>query len=532
MTGRGVAGIVVCVALGVASPAAASGGGGGTPVPHVTGPLAVTATSYPFGAADHTLVPEDLSKVGYVEDEYLVSGKANVYTWPGPGPAQVRTPNAPYTTRILVRRPAKASRFSGNVVVEMLNPSNQFDLNIGWAMAHRQMVRNGDAWVGITDKPIDVVALKKFDPGRYGSLSFANPLALDDPANCLDPVTSVDPTPPSRSTEDGLAWDIYSQVGALLRSRGHANPLAYRSSRHDRHDWGGGHDAAVKHLYGFGYSQTGGYLYDYINAIHPLDVARNGGHPIYDGYIVAVAGAGFVGSVPINQCEDIPHPGEPPLQFSNVGVPVIHVMSQSDYLFALTVRRPDSDAPADRYRHYEMAGAAHATPDELNFSAAPADIIKAGVAVPPMNCDESGEFPRSRFPSHIFFDAMLRNLDLWVRYGIRPPHAHPIATQTTGTPPTTTGMVDKFGNVKGGLRSPYLDVPTSTWFGSTPGGSFCFIAGHEEPFDAATLQGLYATHGAYVRAVVKDTARLVAGRFITADDGLELIREAAQANVP
>jgi Alpha/beta hydrolase domain len=38
----------------------------------------------------------------------------------------------------------------------MLNPSNRFDLNIGWAMAHRQMVRNGDAWVGITDKPIDV----------------------------------------------------------------------------------------------------------------------------------------------------------------------------------------------------------------------------------------------------------------------------------------------------------------------------------------------------------------------------------------
>ena len=128
----------------------------------------------------------------------------------------MRTPNAPYTTRILVRRPAKASRFSGNVVVEMLNPSNQFDLNIGWAMAHRQMVRNGDAWVGITDKPIDVLALKKFDPARYGSLSFANPLALDDPRNCQDPVTSVDPpSARSRSTEDGLAWDIYSQVGAL-----------------------------------------------------------------------------------------------------------------------------------------------------------------------------------------------------------------------------------------------------------------------------------------------------------------------------
>ena len=171
-----------------------------------------------------------------------------------------------------------------------------------------------------------------------------------------------------------------------------------------------------------------------------------------------------------------------------------------------------------------MAGAAHATPDELNFSAASADIIKAGVAVPPMNCNEG---PRSRFPSHIFFDAMLRNLDQWVRYGIRPPHADPIEVQNG-----RAGVVDKFGNVVGGLRSPYLDVPTSTWFGSSTGASFCSIAGHEVPFDAATLQELYPTHGAYVRAVAKDTARLVAGRFITAYDGLELIREAAQANVP
>jgi hypothetical protein len=515
---RSVAGIVVFMALAVASPAAASGGGG-TPLPHVTGPLPVSATSYPFGAADHTLVPEDLSKVGYVEDEYLVSGKANVYTWPGPGPAVVRTPDAPYTTRILVRRPAKASHFSGNVVVEMLNPSNQFDLNIGWAMAHRQMVRNGDAWVGITDKPIDVLALKKFDPARYGSLSFANPLALDDPRNCQDPVTSVDPSPPSRSTEDGLAWDIYSQVGALVRSRDGANPLAYGGSHRG---WWRGNQATVKHVYGFGYSQTGGDLYDYINAIHPLDVARNG-HPIYDGYIVAVAGGNFVGIVPINQCEPPPTVPDPRLQFSNVGVPIIHVMSQSDYLFGIDARRPDSDATADRFRHYEMAGAAHATPDELNFSATSTDITKAGVPVPPMSCDQG---PRSRFPSRIFFDAMLRNLDLWVRYGIRPPHADPIKVENGA------GLLDSFGNVVGGLRSPYLDVPTSTWFGNSTGASFCIIAGHEDPFKPPRLHQLYRTHGAYVRAVAKDTARLVAGRYITGYDGLDLIREAAAANVP
>jgi hypothetical protein len=45
----------------------------------VTGPLPVSATSYPFGAADHELVPENLRAHGYVEDEYLVSGRTNVY---------------------------------------------------------------------------------------------------------------------------------------------------------------------------------------------------------------------------------------------------------------------------------------------------------------------------------------------------------------------------------------------------------------------------------------------------------------------
>ena len=75
-------------------------------------------------------------------------------------------------------------------------------------------------------------------------------------------------------------------------------------------------------------------------------------------------------------------------------------------------------------------------------------------------------------------------------------------------------------------------MPTCTWFGSSTGASFCFIAGHEAPFDHPTLRSLYPSHGAYVRAVVGDTARLVRGRTITGYDGLDLIREAAHADVP
>jgi hypothetical protein len=521
-------GLLICamfVVLIVAAPAAASPSlpftqpalakplTGLTQLPTVEGPLPVSMNSYPFGAADHEMIPEDLSKVGYIEEEYLVSGTANVYSWPAPGPAVVRTPNAPYTTRMLVRRPANSAQFSGNVIVEILNPSNAFDLNIGWAMMNRQIVANGDVWVGVTGKPISIDALKNFDPIRYGSLSMANPLPLDDPMNCLNPVGSV--TPPTRTTEDGLVWDIYTQVGAWVRSNAASNPLANQTNNAKA--------KPVRHVYGFGYSQTGGFQFDYINAIQPLVVAADG-KPMFDGYIVAVASGRFVGLVPINQCEPVPSSTtDPRYQFQNAGTPIIHVMSQSDYLFGVSLRRPDGDTYPDLYRHYEMSGAAHATPDELWYSAAPEDIVKAGRPVPPMNCNEG---PRSRFPSHIFFDAFLQNLQDWVEEGIAPPHSDPIVVQN-GQP-----VLDAFGNVTGGLRSPYLDVPTSTWYGSSTGASFCFIAGHEVPFSEAQLLELYPNHGSYVNQVAKDVSDLVGDRFITRSDGSDLMTEAAHANVP
>lgn len=477
-----------------------------TPVPTASGPLATTAQSHPFGGAAYTLRPQDLAKLGYVEEEYLISGQANVYEWPAPGPAVVRTADAPYTTRVLVRRPINPKKFSGNVIVEPLNPSNLFDLNIGWGLSGEHFVRNGDVWVGVTVKPVSVVALKNFDPVRYGPLNFANPLPLDDPRNC-----ATVPADSSRTTENGLAWDIISQTGAWLRSQDGSNPLRAAAGYQ------------LQHLIGFGYSQTGGYFYNYINGIHPRETARNGGRPLYDAYIVAVAGGAFAGLYPINQCNPAPPVPDPRRQFSNVGVPIIHIMSQSDYLTGIASRRPDSDAPDDRFRHYEMAGMGHATPDELYSAARPEDIVKAGRAVPPMSCNEG---PRSRFPSSIHFNAAFQNMDLWLRRGLPPPHADPINV-VDGKP-----VLDVFGNVTGGVRSPLMDVPTSTWSGTSTGASFCFIAGHEIPFDDARLNQLYLNHGDYVNKVKGSVNRLVRDRFLTPADGLKLQREAAQSQIP
>jgi hypothetical protein len=473
------------------------------PLATISAPIPSTKNAHAFGGANYTRVPEDLNALGYIEEEVLASGIANVYDWPkDSATAVVRTANAPYVTRVLIRRPIKASKFSGNVVVEMLNPSNLFDLNIGWAMSRKQIVRNGDAWVGITAKPISVVTLKAFDATRYAALAWKNPLSLADARNC-----ATVPQDSSRETENGLVWDIHRQVAMWLRSNEASSPFSY-----------GGKTTRVQRLYAWGYSQTGGYLYTYINAIHSLDV-RELGKPLFDAYLVAVAS----GPTPINQCTERLTPDDPRRQINNVGVPVIRIMSQSDYLGAIALRRADSDVAPDLYRSYEIAGAGHASPDELYTAAAPDDLVKGGRAVPPMECNEG---PRSRFPSRLTFNAALQNLDLWVRKGVAPPHAEPI-TVVEGKP-----VLDEFGNVRGGVRSPLVDVPTSTWNGNSTGPSFCRIAGHEKSFDANRLKQLYPTHVDYVRAVKKSVQLLVAARLIVKADGEELIAAAKAVAIP
>jgi hypothetical protein len=442
-----------------------------------------------------------MAELGYIEEEFFISGQANVYDWPERDKLEVRSADAPYTTRLLVRRPTAPARFSGNIVVEMLNPSNLFDLNIGWAMSQTQMLRNGDAWVGVTAKPIAVETLKQFDGERYAALSWANPLTASDPRNCE---VSGDTT---QATENGLIWDIHTQVGAWLRSDDTANPFRYNTA-----------GSIAEMLYGWGYSQTGSFLYTYINAIHP-QIIQATGESMFDGYLVAVSS----GPSAINQCAPRIARDDPRRPIENAGVPVIHIMSQSDYLFGIESRQADTDQPNNQFRRYEIAGAGHASPDELYWGPKPADLLKAGRAVPPLACNEG---PRSRFPNRLAFNAALVWLDQWARHDIAPPRADLIQV-VDGQP-----VLDEHGNVIGGLRSPYVDVPTSTWNGNSTGESFCRIAGHEIPFSPEKLKTLYPTHSAYVNAVSANVSELVTKGFLLAEDGPGLIEEAQQANIP
>ena len=125
---------------------------------------------FPFGS---TVI--DLSAAGYVETEFLMSGSATAYApaaafgkegrWkamPNPGIT------APYTTRLLVRRPLNPKNFNGIVIVEWLNVSAGFDNSAEWAYAHDEFLKDGYAFVGVTAQFVGAQGLLAWEAGEKG----------------------------------------------------------------------------------------------------------------------------------------------------------------------------------------------------------------------------------------------------------------------------------------------------------------------------------------------------------------------------
>ena len=171
----------VCGLLGalglifVPAEAGAQTASGGTPVPRAVGPIPVTADSYPQMTVKRIQQVVDLDGAGYVEEEFFVSGTGNAYDWAQDGSLSVLASGLPYTTRIMVRRPVNASRFSGNVVVELINNSRTYDWPMAWSVLFPHILESGHAYVGISIRPRGIDSMKKFNPARYDPLSFGAP---------------------------------------------------------------------------------------------------------------------------------------------------------------------------------------------------------------------------------------------------------------------------------------------------------------------------------------------------------------------
>jgi hypothetical protein len=510
----------------IAGLAAAAMGVVGTPAAGTAGPAAitqkivrppasvravpVTAESKPFLAS-----PLDLARNGYVEEEFFIFGQARAYDWVGDS-LQIKavTPPGAYVTRILVIRPTDPKRFSGNVEVEAFNATNLVDVSTTLGTSADFLMRQGDVWVGFTSKPLTLRALKRFDPVRYAPLEWSNPTPPEQ--RCEHP--SIIPEysmalPPGAvrklpafsfpDSEDGLVFDIYAQLGALLKSSKRNQILP---------------GFAKPHLFATGYSQSGLIQTTFINGFHKV-MRLPGGGPIFDGYLVEVG----PGLLRINQCAADVLPNDPRNRVQPTDVPVVNIVSEGDMWLGLQTRRPDVIEPRAGVVTYEIAGAAHKHNGGDGGRPTPAEAARAGVKLPPIPPPEGvilNDFPRAYFST-----AALRNLQAWSREGRAPPVGQPLTTEGS------TILRDADGNALGGVRSPWIDVPTASYRGGLGLGALA-IVGSKTPFPPEKLRSLYPTHADYVAKVKASLEGAVAGRWIVPEDASAILERAQAEHAP
>jgi hypothetical protein len=391
-----------------------------------------------------------------------------------------------------VYRPVDGSRFNGSVFVEWLNVSGGVDAAPDWTTAHVELMREGYVWVGVSAQKVGVegggallpigglgdTSLKGYDPERYGSLHHPG---------------------------DSFSYDIFSQVGQLLRKPGALDPM-------------GG--LIPERLIGAGESQSAFRMVTYVNAVQPL--AR-----VYDGFLVHSRGGG---GGPLSQDPEpsVPTPS-PAFIREDIGVPVLTFQTETDLMTLgfLQDRQPDSE----NVRLWEVAGTSHADTYTLRVGAedrgddpAAADVVE--MASPLQGIIDCGT-PVNSGPQHFVLKAGIAALEQWIKTG-KPPAEAP-RLSVSGSPPGERAFdLDEHGNVKGGIRTPYVDAPIAVLSGlGQTGGGFCGIFGTTKLFDEATLAALYPSHDDYVSKVDTATARAEAAGYLLPPDAA-LIRAAAE----
>ena len=371
-------------------------------------------------------------------------------------------PTAPFRTRFVVRRPSDPARFSGTVVVEWHNVSAGIDAAPDWGFFHRHVAAEGHAWVGVSAQKVGIdgggfvegIHLKLLAPERYR--------ALEHPG-------------------DAWSFDMFSQVGELLRLPAHENPL--------------GAGLVAEHLLAAGESQSAACLVTYINAID--DHAR-----VFDGFFVhgrpgvgvaidgvfipSARGQGLAATT-----RAISAKGE--RIRDDARVPVLVLQSETDVILlgGALAEQPDSD----HVRVWEMAGAAHA--DTYTVSAGRRDDGT-------LSGERLAELMRPTT------NLMIGRTDTPINAG---PQQHYVAQAalcapggvghrrhgTTGGAPSPRSTKrepaiawTKRATRSGGIRTPWVDVPNAVLSGlGQSGESFAMLFGRTVPFDEAKLAALY-----------------------------------------
>ena len=430
----------------------------------------------------------DLGSVGYTQSEFFVSGTATSYGPTAPLGSDGRWPvapasTAPYTTRIVVYRPADPARFNGTVVVEWLNVSAGVDAAPEWIFTHNELVREGFAVVGVSAQAVGVAADKAADPVRYAPLSHPG---------------------------DSYSYDIFSQAGQAVRDSGAKILGGLRPRR----------------VLAEGESQSAFRLTTYIDAVQPLV-------HVYDGFLVHSRGGG---SAPLSQAPQTAVPTPQTVYFRpDLGVPVLAVETETDLMALGYLADQQGDTPG--FGLWEVAGTSHADDYIGNIGAGDTGNGAAGrqafdsmlnppAGTPGFSCAK----PINTGEQHYALDAAQYWLNRWVRTGQAPPRAPRLRVNTSTSPPSF--VVDANGNVEGGVRTPAVDVPVATLSGlGQSGSSFCFLFGTTVPFSPAQMAALYPSHTRFVTRWATDTLSETGAGFIRPADTAELIAAAAASSV-
>lgn len=433
----------------------------------------------------------DLAAAGYREDEYAAAGTATAYAMAGDPPADghmalTPTTEAPYATRVLVRRPVDDAAFNGTVVVEWLNVSSGADIAPDYTYLADELIRKGYAWAGVSAQRIGIEGgavavaatvgnfdtgagkgIKTIDPQRYGSLSHPG---------------------------DAYSYDIYTQIGRGLRTGGDGGPMS---------------NLKVKRLLADGESQSAFALTTYTDGVQPLTKA-------FDGFLIHSRGGA---SAPLGEpgtgidiAGTILRPTTK--QRTDLDVPTMVVQTETDVLGVLNyypARQPDTD----RLRVWEIAGTAHA------------DRFQLGAVATSVGC--SG--PVNDGQQVFVLRAALRGLDQWAAGGEAPPKAPPLnVDDSSGTP---AFVLDDAGNVTGGVRTPVVDAPTARLSGlpSTDSSVVCMLMGSTTAFTPDQIAQRYPDNTYAERYATATDAAIKAG-FILSDDRAAVIADARPNGTP
>lgn len=461
----------------------------------------------------------DLATIGYVEEEYLVSGLANVYAWKNTtGRPRIKSSNCPYCTRIIVRKPADKDRFSGSVLVDLMHGGRGIDNpTVGWGMCWEHIAESGDGYVGVSVAGSTFEGLKKFDYERYKDLSLKNPLPPEErlpygnmassPDQLLNNKGGAMPDDPER--EKGLDMDIFSQVAAMIKRGKPGTPFE-------------GMCAKRAYLMGVTFAE----IPCYVSAVLPYAMLKDD-TTVYDGAVVYMSGR--AGN--LNREEDALSWDDPRTKCGGP-VPVIRLQTAGDLrgtiphpLWTCMIRSTDSDEPGNIARNYEVAGTSLRYCD-LSYSCAypgTEEIQKAGVAEKHHNRDELRTIdhtaPKVTIMRHIV-TGIYRNLKDYSIKGIPLPVAPDI--EITGGYPDTDFFTDEHGNQLGGVRTHYVDVPVATYLDD----------GKIIPFSKEKLTSLYGNRENWLKLVKARLDRMVEERWIVPKSAEELYNEAVEIGWP